>query len=346
MKSTLMKEDEETRRRRALKPVLVAEVETDEGMQIAPISPGLQHNDRHLAVHIADYEREHGEAAMDVEDLFDTTETYPPEDFDASAPVDERVLKVAGILVEFGLTDRPAMKQALTAALKHLHNKGDLGKYNQDASGRTSEALNAMAGARNGYRPAKLLYRLKYQTKWERWWKTFGHDDTVDWLRWARPGPAVRAEEVGYWILVRSVWHCKRVVNGVMTFQANPNIPADANPEEVVGSDWHVFEGLPQARIADKGSQMVKNNDDLLFTSLGHRHPKGKGGLMFGEWVDIATGSSNAQAKRKTKEEKAKDAEGKPVRFAGIKAVLSLVGTFAGIILFCVALLWLYQQIG
>lgn len=322
------------------KPVLVTTIETEQGQALAPITPGLQHNDRTIDRHLGEVERMDGGDAMKVEDVIDIASAYPPEDVDPAEPVDERQLRMAGLLIEYGLADRAGMKKALSSALKHLRLKGDLKKYDQRVSGRSSDALNAIAGARHGYRPARLLYRLAYQTRWERWWTTFGHDDTVTFLRFLRPGPKVRAEDVSYWMVIRGAWQCLRPVNGVLTVQINPDIPTDAHPEETLGDDWKVLEGLPQQRIGDKVRQAVKNDVDLLFTALGHRHPRGRGNLMFGEWVDVAMGSRHASAK--PKEEDDKDDEDKPL--AGLRTLVKFLAVFGGVIGLAVGLLAFAQR--
>lgn len=257
-------------------------------MKIVPMAPGLEINDMTVESQLITLEHDLQPREAQAEDVVDMASVYPMEDIDREAPIDDKVMRVSALLVEYGRVDKANMRLALSTALKNLRLRGDLDQYDQSASGRQADALDAIAGTRHGYRPARLIYRLAYQTKWDRYWKTFGHDDKVKsrLLRRFLPGPEVRAEDISYWIVIRSCWHCMRPVNGIMQNTAHPDIPTDARPEDVIGDDWKCWEGLPQQRISQKGWGVVDTNASLLFFNLGFRSKRK--GLMFGEWIDLA----------------------------------------------------------
>lgn len=288
-----------------LRPVLVDVVETEDGGRVMEaVTPGLQHNDRRLKLMVEDFERDHGGMApLDPSDVADMAVTYPRDRFDRDEAIDERVLRIAGILVEFGLSDRDGFKLALSTAVKKLHLQGRAGDYDQRIAGRSSSALDAIAGHRHGAKPARLMYRLVKQSALERWWTSFGHDDQIEsrLRRRLSPGPVWRVEDASYWIVDRGVWHCYRPVNGRMEVTANAHIPTDAPPEEMLGNDYKVYEGLPQKRVADPGRQTVRTDVDLLFTALGGRN--GRRSLMFGEWIDLFTGIHTQHGKKDEEED-------------------------------------------
>lgn len=326
----MLKEEERSR----LAPILVDTVEAEAGCQeIAPVTPGVQHSDRSVEVKLQDYERDFGSQPLQPEDVIDMAEVYPSHEIDPEAPINDHVLRLAGAIVEMGLTNRSDMKAALSVALKKLRLQGNVAGYDQNTSGLQAQALNAIAGARHGFKPARLMYKLTRQTKWERWWKTFGHNDNVKnaFLRRLCPGPQVRAHDLSYWIVIRSCWHCYRPVNGMMQLTSHSDIPTDAPPEEMLGDEWKVYEGLPQQRIGDKGKQVIKTDDDLLFTALGYRC--GRGGTMFGEWIDYAHASRHSKATRDEDDEEDPDS-----MKAQVKGLLKAAGAvIAFIAAFCAA---------
>lgn len=321
-----------------LKPKLVDVIDmAPDGQGLAPITPGLQHSDRAVTVQLEDYERDYGASEIHADDVAAMADVYPMDDLDTEAPISDRVTRTAGILIELGLTDRPALKQAMGTAVKKLRLQGDAAKYDQQVSGLKAQALNSMAGARHGYKPARLMYRLAHQTKWERWWKTFGHDDGVEsnFFRRFMPGPKIRAEDISYWMVIRSCWHCYRPHNNMLQITAYSDIPTDAPPEEFFGDDWKVLEGLPQQRIGDKRKQPVKNEEDLLFCVLGYR--SGRGGMLFGEWVDFAKSAGKKNGKIEDVEEE-EDPDSMKGQLKGLLRSIIYISLFIGA--FC-GLIWL-----
>lgn len=265
-----------------LEPMRLDEVEG--GQALAPIDLKPEPLGRTVEGAIAELERDFGADPMAPEDYADMAGVYPPEDQQSGFAIDDKQLRLAGLLVGYNQEDSEGFRLALSAALKRIRLQGDLAGYDQSHSGRSAAALDAIAGKRHGFKPARLMYRLSYQTGFDRWWTTFGHDDQRSkWTKWCCPGPKERADDISYWIVIRGRWHCYRPVNGKLEIQIYADIPSDAQPEEVIGDDWHVFEGIPQIRIAEQKRQVIKNDCDLLFSALGGRH--GRGNLMFGEWI-------------------------------------------------------------
>lgn len=315
--------------------VQVIDAEVTEVGKPAPMRMETQGQDISLDRAMTTMKETYGDQTIDVEDVVNLHMAHPEEDRDEETPVDARALQMAALMIKHGQDDKESFQIAMAAALKTLRLKGDLKKYDQRAAGRSSDALAAIAGRRHGYRPARFLFRLKFQTKWERWVSTFGHNDQVtNWTKRFRPGPKIGIQDISYWMVVRNHWHCLRPVNGILQASIHTEIPTDCKPEDTMGDDWKVFEGLPQCRVCESGHQVIRNDADLLFVSLGYRQPGWFGrskSLLTAEWLNHATASKNSKAKRPEDEDK-KDDDKKEGVLSGLWSILKIFLAFVIVI--------------
>lgn len=230
---------------------------------------------------------------MDIQDVHDFASSYPPEEVDPNEPVSEIALLLAGVLVSLYHNDRDVYSLAVSSALKDITYRSDLKKFNQDAHGRNADAM-ARLEATHGAAPNRMAYRMRMATKMDRFW-TWGRDIwTHKKLRWFFPGPRTVITDPSFWHIHRSCWHCTRVVNGILSTTARPDIPCDAYPEKTLGDDWRIVENMPTLRVQQPGKGTIKNDIDLLHAALGFRS---RGNMTFQEMIYHMTVGSQPESR-------------------------------------------------
>lgn len=282
-----------------------------------------------------------GAKALEIEDVHDMAGTFPAQDIDEDDPVKDETLLLAGAMVKLSQTDREAFSQAVCAAFKKIDMEGHLAKFDQSAAGLNAAALTSIAGAGEDQSPARLVYKTRDATFYERlrYWGRDGLTPNKMLPKWLRPGPDLIATDISYWSITRSVWHCMRVVKGVMRTTARPDIPNDAKPESVFSDDFRCVWGLPQIKTAGRKNYWVRNDVDVLAVAMGYR--LGMGNLLLSELLEkifnLAEENEMASSHGRTRATERRE---------GQRSILKLMASWGFVFGFIIALVFFMISFG
>jgi len=245
---------------------------------------------------------DHGDlTTIEPDDVHEKARAYPSERVDPGKPVSHDALVLASAMVELFHHDRDAYKLALTTAAKKAFFEHNKGLFDTKAAGLAASAVADTAGARRGTMPARIIYRIRDATTWERW-RYWGRDKWASgWRpRWLRLGPSEVGEDVSLWYIARSSWHYMRITeSGIPQTSARPDIPCDMPPEHTMGDDWTVIERVPLPNHKRRGLSMVRTDIDMLAVTMGFR--TGLGGLILPDLLTMMLDSKQANRKVENK---------------------------------------------